>query len=242
MQTSDWILVGTTLFLGAVAIFGPTVTDWIKERLYAPKLVVKFDQDSDVSVRIATYIRGQAFIEESGQGRIEKLNEKTYYIRFLVCNLGKSKLKGCEVVLEAMWVLDAGDRKVPLKSFSDVNLHWAGREDQFVDLNPGRCVYCDLGHVSTEKMQQLERQKPGYIDVPGKEDEPGLRFLLDQLAYPYGQPNCFARGKYLVQVAFISENTPKQTHCFRIAWSGKWREKDEEMFIELTMTKTDEKC
>lgn len=43
---SNWILIGTTLFLGAIALIVPYLSELVKRRLFAPKLKVHFRESS----------------------------------------------------------------------------------------------------------------------------------------------------------------------------------------------------
>ena len=44
LSLSDWVLVGTSLFLGAVALFVPYFAELIKRRFFAPNLKLSFEQ------------------------------------------------------------------------------------------------------------------------------------------------------------------------------------------------------
>lgn len=40
MQTSDWVLIGSTMALAVTALIAPHVYDWVKRKLYAPNLEI----------------------------------------------------------------------------------------------------------------------------------------------------------------------------------------------------------
>ena len=41
MQGSDWVLIGTAIFLGAVALFVPYLAELIKRKWFAPDLKIR---------------------------------------------------------------------------------------------------------------------------------------------------------------------------------------------------------
>ena len=43
LATNDWVLIGTALFLGFVALFVPYLAEKLKRSYFAPKLILEFD-------------------------------------------------------------------------------------------------------------------------------------------------------------------------------------------------------
>ena len=43
MQVNDWVLIGTAIFLGAVALFVPYFAELIKRKWFAPDLKIEFE-------------------------------------------------------------------------------------------------------------------------------------------------------------------------------------------------------
>jgi hypothetical protein len=222
VHVSDWVLICTTLFLGVIALVTPAIGDLIKRRILAPKLIVSFEEKPPYCLK--TY-----WVTPQNPNQ----REPVYYFRFQVRNLGKLQLRRCEALLEGMWIYDVAGK--PHKLFiSDSHLHWAGSRDPFLDLNPHRRVYCDIGHISSAAYQQLV-ESTLFIDMPGT-NQSGLRFLLDQTEYPVSQPNCFVPGTYAIEISLFAENAPYQKLFFKLAWSGKWHDDEEDMFRELVVT------
>lgn len=223
MLVSDWILVATTVFLGSIALIAPVISEAIKRKYFAPKLKVTFERTPPYCHK--TYWRNQ---------NVPNFNEPVYYFRFQLANDGKSQLRNVEAVLEELWVHDTAGLPQKFTGFSDINLHWSGKQGRFVDINPGRQFYCDIGHISSPKYQKNAESKH-FIDIPGQHQE-NNRFLLDLLEYPYSQPNCLIPGKYSLKISLYSENAPPKTLYFEIAWSGNWQGTEEEMFRELSIS------
>jgi len=232
MTASDWVLIFTSLFLGTTALFVPLLAELVKRNVFAPKLHISFELAPPYCIR--TYWRAI---------NNPDFRELVYYFRFQVRNNGLSQARLCEAVLEELWIYDASGNPSKLSNFTSVNLRWAGENPQLMDnpqyinVNPQRRVYCDIGHLSSLAHQQREERKI-FIDMPGRNGE-SLRFLLDQLQYPYSQPNCFAPGRYGIKVSIYSENAARQEARFTITWSGKWQETEPEMFRELVIQGVD---
>jgi hypothetical protein len=223
MNTSDWVLIGTSLFLGATALFVPWLAELVKRKAFAPKLDILYDRVPPYCHR--TYWRSPVD---------PNLQEPVYYFRFEVVNEGQTQARLCEVVLEDLWMYDASGQPNKLSNFSPVNLHWASIKATFLSINPHRRgVFCDIGHISSSTHQKREEHKL-FIDVPGR-GEDGLRFLFDQLQYPYAQPNCLAPGQYAIKVSLYSENASPQSVYFKISWSGTWQNEEQEMFRECVV-------
>jgi len=214
---SDWPLVFATLILAATALLAPYVAERAKRRAFAPKLKVEHSHEPPFSHK--------TFVREPG-------GEPVFYFRFGVTNEGQSQARLCEAVLEDMWLYDAAGKPDKLPNFSPVNLCWSFMHDKpFVDINPHRRFFCDIGHVASAAVQRVELQR---VDIPGRHDNP-LRFRLDVRLSPFAQANCFVPGKYGIKVSLYSENASSQDVYFIITWSGKWQDTEREMFHELVV-------
>jgi hypothetical protein len=227
LNISDWVLFFSTLFLGAVALFVPYLAELVKRRVFAPKLSITHSHEPPLSHLTFWHSRVDPSLEEP-----------VFFFRFQVTNDGKSQARQCEAILEKLWIYDASDKPHILERFSPINLRYDERGTRFVDINPNRRVFWNIGHVSSASYQEREETKL-FIDVPGDHDE-GLRFLFDLLEYPYSQPNCLVPGKYGLKVSLYSENAGCHEVYFQIAWSGKWQKAEQEMLRELVVTKVRE--
>lgn len=225
MDYSDWVLVVTSLFLGATALFVPWLAELVKRKAFAPKLKVRFDLAPPYCIK--TYWHSPTKPE---------LEEPVYYFRFEVTNDGQSQARHCEAVLEELWIYDPPERPHRVPSFSPVNLRCDGRDS--LDINPHRRgIYWAMGHISSSSYQQRE-ERSIFIDVPDRQGD-HLRFLFDLVHYPYSQPSCLAPGGYAIKVAVYSENAPSQEVCFKIVWSGQWRDTEQDMFREMVVQRID---
>lgn len=215
---ATYILGVATLFLGIVALFG---REWAIRNLYVPKLEIFFENLS----------RGESkFCHKTTFGN----SEPVYYFRFQVKNTGKSQAKECEVVLENLWVPGSTGNPEKFQRFLPENLNtvpdFVGKE-QFIDLNPRRSFYCDIGHISRDNHGKNCQDIPGYSG-----DE--RRFWLDLLHYYNFQPSCLVPRngeKYFMQYGLYSENAGYQKVCFSLSWSGNWPINSEDMYREIVI-------
>ncbi len=222
MTTSDYILIGTTLFLGLVAISAPVLSDLIKRWFISPSIKTGFELSPPFCQK--TFWKNP---------KTPSLEEPVYFFRFRIENTGMVQLRQCEVVLERIWLFDSADNPQPIDSFSDINLRWSGSNNKFMDLNPARRAFCDIGHISSESYQN-SHEKNIFIDVPGKSNG-NLRFLLDQTEYPFSQPNSLLPGKYGMKISIYSENSSTKDLYFEFYWSGTWQDDPKNMFREAVL-------
>jgi hypothetical protein len=235
MSDTEWTLIVTTAFLGAVAIFaavwGPVLADRVKRKALAPALEVQFERRPPFCHRTVW----RSTIDP-------KIEEPVYFFRFEVVNNGRTLARRCEVTIEELWLYDAADNPHKHENFSPVNLSWSGKgiegPIQFLDINPKRRgIYCDIGHISSPSHQKREEQTR-CVDVPGRGND-NLVLQLEQTVVFFSQPNCLPPGKYAIKVSLYSENAPyrHQEVFFEIVWSGKWQRAIEEMLLEAVVTR-----
>jgi len=224
-QTSDWVIIFTALFLGACALFVPFVAELIKRRLFAPELRIQFSEGHPY-----------CHLTKRGDG------SPVYYFRFRVFNEGKSQARFSEVVLEEVWLADKADEFVKDDSFSPVNLTWVGQYQQtqggliarqFVDINPKREIFCDIGHISSPDFQRRAEKSQYYLE----KDSEALKFFFDTPVTFFSQRDCISRGKAKIKVRVYSENAPKKCErYFQISWSGVWKAEEQDMFREIVIS------
>ncbi|PKL48850.1 MAG: hypothetical protein CVV39_03795 [Planctomycetes bacterium HGW-Planctomycetes-1] len=225
MGISDWVLICTSLFLGACALFVPYLAEILKRKLFSPKIEISFQLLPPFCHR--TWLCS----------RQAQIKEAVYYFRFLVINEGRSRANNCEILLENLWDYDASHTPKLLLNFSPVRMAWSGNQsEQFVNINPKRKMYCDIGHVSSTEYQH-KYEKERFVDVRGCSGD-DLRFMLELPQYFYSQPNCLAPGRYILQIGFYSENAGDQKIFFDISWSGKWQDTEEKIFKEIVIKTT----
>ncbi len=224
LTTSDWVLIGTALFLGATALFVPMLAELLTRTVFAPKIGILFHEVQPFCLRA---------IYRSAED--PNLHEPVYYFRFQVSNDGRSQARLCEAVSEGLWIYDTSGKASPYPSFTSVNLGIEGSTPEsgpYVNINPNRRVYCAIGHIDTPTMQ-AKRDHADFQDVPGSFGFDILRFWLDQKSTPFHQPNCMVPGKYALKVSLYSENARPVHTFFEITWSGKWQDSEQDMFHEL---------
>ena len=202
LNASDWVLVITTLFLGIIALIAPAVSETIKRKFYAPKITPSFVEKAPFCHK--TFWRAADRPD---------LNEPVYFFRFKVENTGSSQLRQCEAILEDLWIYNAAGKPEKVSGFIGVNLKWASNTPEivpggivlstrYVNLNPRRAEYCNIGRISSRKYQKDDEEK-FFVDIPGKH-KPQLRFLFEQGLYPNSQTNCLLPGKYAIKVKLFS--------------------------------------
>ena len=208
MGASDWVLIVTTLFLGAIAIFTPAISKMIKKKWFGPSIAITFDI-SHPSFLISVDDRNSVLVDEDD-------GYPKYYFQFLIENTGASTLKSCEVVIERIWNIDSDGNPYEFKGFQSANLLWAPQQLPIINIRPHRKKYCFLGHISTPEyhppknkmldiLELLETQNKFYFEV---EEKNSL------------QPYCLHKGNYMVKVVIYSDNANTEELWFRISWAG----------------------
>ena len=135
---AEWVLIGTTLFPGAIALLVPWVSELVKRRAFAPDIRVAFRQEPPLC-RLSSWRFPKSPSRE----------EPVYAFHREIENKGKSQARRVEVVLEEIWVYDAAGKPRKFKDFLSVNLRCGGPGTRFVDLNPRRKILWNLGHISS---------------------------------------------------------------------------------------------
>lgn len=228
METAEKVLIGTTLFLGAVAIFGPLIVEPLRRWFYGSKIKVIYRHEPPLARKSA-----RRLLKTSK--RIGKFFD--FHIRIENSSRWQQAQK-VEAVLEAIWIFDASNKPIPVEDFLSVRLRYDSRGTEFVDINPHRHIIWNLGFLLSPKVQQKFKGLQHFIDVPGA-NERELAFYLDVGDFPFYQPNRFVPGKYGVKISIYSENSKRVDQCFIVDWSGNWRKTEAEMFKEIVITPVD---
>lgn len=236
-STTDQGLVDATLFLGiatlllgVIAIISPFISKWVECNLYKPKLEILFELDAPFCDKT------EWRFPLDRNAEVQRRPEPVYYFRLRIKNeKGRSPAKKCEVVLENLWIYNNGVPK-KFQNFSPVNLVWVaglvGEKQQYIDINPGRGYFCDIGHISSRQYQG-ETERYSAIDASGYPSCTAnhLRFMLDLLQVFNSQSNYLCPGRrYILEIGLHSENADYQRAFFEISWSGDWRDDPENMF------------
>ena len=222
---SNWILIGTTLFLGAIALIVPYLSELIKRRLFAPKLEIHFGESPPACHK--TRFKGR---KASGH----PIDEPVFYFRFQVVNEGKSQAKRCEAVIENLSIADAEGDFPKDTNYTPVNLIWGSSYAEYIDINPRRSFFCDLLYVPSQRYQDLLGPHDTYVNPPESGDF-NLGAILNVKAAFYVQPNRLPPGKYKIDVAVYSENAEEVRRSFLVNWTGKWQDREQDMFQELVI-------
>jgi len=83
-----------------------------------------------------------------------------------VLNEGKSQARFCEAVLNELWLADISGHLIKDPNFSSINLNWSSQlqPKQFLDINPERELFCDIGHISSPDFQKNKEISQFYTD------------------------------------------------------------------------------
>ncbi len=216
MGVSDWVLIGTAAFLGAVALFVPYLAETVKRKWFAPDLKIDFELKPP----------------DCHKTKFSN-NEPVYYFRFRVTNLGKSQAKRCEAVVEKLYKEDSAGNYHQIK-YTPINLVWGSSYGEYVDINPERTFHCDLINIPSVEFQDKMLQQKGYVDPIDTEQFPVGIILCVKAAF-FSQPNRLPPGRYRIAIGIYSENSKKITNTFKISWSGNWKQTEEEMFKEIVV-------
>jgi hypothetical protein len=119
MQTSDWVLLGTSIGLATVALIAPYVGARLIAWWRRPKLVVTYKHAPPNAHK--TYFKER------------KSEHEVYYFRFEVFNDGRSPADACEAVLEELWCANSANQLRKIENFSPVNFKGS------TPLNRGEC-------------------------------------------------------------------------------------------------------
>ena len=218
MEIKDWIQIGSTVALAVTALITPVVAEWFKSYYRLPKLRIRFKLASPDCHQ--TQMIG------------EKVNFPVYYFRFLVENYGKTQAEECEVLLEKISKANSAGKMIEDNNFTPVNLKWTGIWKPYErTIQPGRAVYCDLGRVQSPNYNYQSI----YRGISPEEQEVN-KFAFELPEKYYSQWDCLTPGKYEIGVSVYSKNCKKTSRKFSLSWSGKWKDKDSEMFNELVVT------
>jgi hypothetical protein len=227
LSTTDWVLIGTSLLLAITALVVPYLSELLKRRMFAPRLVINFEEKPPGCHKTRIKVQAPNIL-----GNI--VDEPVFYFRFQVANEGKSQAKNCEAVVENVLMADAAGNFSENTRHTPVNLIWGSSYGEFVNINPGRRFFCDLLNVPSTAYQSHPIIARTFVDPPGCGVFP-LGAILNVKAAFYSQPNRLPQGKYRVDVVVYSENSKEVRRRFILSWSGTWREDEEEMFKQLVI-------
>lgn len=218
MQTSDWVLVGSTLFLGSIAFLAPYAIEWWKYGFYSAKLNFEFSHKPPYCH--ITEMRGSNF------------RFPVYYFRFKVVNDGKIQADQCEAVLEKIWKEDSAGKPIEFSGFTPVALKWSGLGGQkYLTIQPGRKIFCDIGRIHHPNNES----ESVYKNITDEEKKMN-KFFFELPDRFFAQWDCLIPGRYEIEIALYSKNAKRNSRKFKIAWSGKWRDQESEMLNELVIS------
>jgi len=114
------------------AIFGPLLVDFLKNRIYRPKISVMFYNDNR-----NVFVDHKIIFTPDKKESHQKLKNCWHYC-LTIKNIGKTKLQDCEVVLTKIEKID-DSKKFKELIYPQINLKWLDHfRSDFVDINPER--------------------------------------------------------------------------------------------------------
>jgi len=222
-----WVTIGTALFLGAVAIFGPFLLEPIKRALFGPRIRVVYDHQPPLARLSGRMDAGGNPMGDFFDFHIRIENESRWV-----------HARRVEAVLEGMWIYDAASVPQPVEDFLSIRLRYDGRGTEFVDINPQRHIIWNLGYLPNPNVQQQWMSVPRFVDVPGASGN-AYRFYLDVFDFPFHQPNRFVPGRYGILVAVHAENARCVRQHFEINWTGTWQPDVQNVVREIVIEPRD---
>jgi len=224
-QQIDWGSIGT--FVASVtALFIAIFKEWLESLIFKPGLRIYFENRPVYGHRTVMDFH----VNDSITGKlIGVFSVPVDYFSFLVINEGKKQAKDCEVVLEE--VSKKNEQGIWIKEeHIPTNLKWVWKDNpQFVSINPGRRIYCNIGHIL--KLDSQEREPSHWRFMPSQDKGKPI-FMLELMHFFYWQRDCFVPGEYKIKIVVYSENAKRQEKTFKIEWTGNWAEKEEAIFRE----------
>ena len=226
MSQSDKVLVGTSLFLGAVALLAPAFAEWLKRRFWAPVLELQFSLAKPDCHRTTLDIGGA----------ITPLQRDTIIYRARVLNKGRSQAHKCEVLLTGLFRTNAAGALVKYDRLTPVRLQWSAEPSDFLALNPNREQFVDLFYVLHPEHNQAWLAGSGLIEWPETpRSNNGLK--LNTKTALYSQPNWLSPGKYRLELTAYAENAKEARLLLDVAWSGTWQRDETLMFNECVVAR-----
>lgn len=222
VSISDWVLIGTTTFLGFLALITPLWADSIKNAWLKPRLYIRYQPSPPGAHKTKVAI---PFINGL------TLQYDVYYFRFEVQNFGRSQARRCEALIEELWVPtdQGGLRRLP--NYSPTAMKWGAGYDYYVDINPTRTYYCDFISVPEDRAQKAMAGLYVSLEPFPKE---ALGMVISGTIPFYSQPNRLPPGKYRFKVAIFSENADTVRSSIDIDWRGEWHDVEGQMIAAVS--------
>jgi len=221
MNIDNCVIIGTTIFLGVIALFVPYLAELLKRKLFKPVLRINFNL-------------GPPSCHRTFWSNTPDELKTVFYFRFEVENKGKTTCRNVENSLENIWRYNSANQPVKIEDFTPVNLKWSvNYEKTQQSINPERRLYCNIGHLPTREFQILASKLINPNGYSGDD----LRLELDLMTLLNVQLNCLPPGKFVLQINTYSENYKTVISYFRISWTGKWSEDYEVLFQEMVIEK-----
>lgn len=218
MQVSDWVLIGSTIFLGAIALLAPYVVERWKYKFYSARLEFIFSHRPPYCH--ITQMRGTG------------VDFPVYYFRFKVLNNGRVQAEQCEAVVEKIWKENSAGQLKEFIGFSPVWLKWSGTErTRYSTIQPGREIFCDIGRI-----HQPDHEPESAYRAIKKEEIKQNKFFFEWPERFYAQWDCLLPGKYQIDITIYSKNAKRINRKFKITWSGNWKNQEPEMLNELVIS------
>ena len=207
ISPSDWVLIGCTITLASMAIFGPYINEFWKRKSLAPKLKIIFNNES-------RYIQHPS-------------NENIYYcLCFQVKNDGVSTAKDCEIIIEEFsYTNEKGNLIKDNKNFP-AKLEWiygGDRSCSSIDILPKTGYFFSMCSIASVGDPNYKNKIILTIST-----ERILMFASGSINFPL---------KYLkMKIVIYSENAKKYEQYIEIESPGIWKESKEQIFKEMKIT------
>lgn len=207
VSPSDWVLIGCTIILGAIALFGPYLNDFWKRKRLAPKLKIIFNKESP-------------YIQHPPNKNIY------YYLCFQVKNDGVSIAKDCEIIIEEFYYTNKKGNLIKDNKNFPAKLEWicgSDRSCSSIDILPKTGNFFSMCSIASTSDPNYKNKIILTIST-----ERILMFASGSINFPL---------KHLkIKIVVYSENAKKCEQYVEIESPGIWKESKEQIFKEMKIT------
>jgi hypothetical protein len=232
-QLGQWVSTSLTFLAVGVALFKEEL-----QRLWRrPKLEVSvktMPPDCNISKTTYTYSDPQ-----TGAIRIDEGN--CYYLRFLVHNYGNVPATNVQVYASKLLYEVNPNTFNRVNTFISMNFKWSHTSEIFRErIAPKMNRHCDLGHISDPQLTHIHHET-----LPDLPNNTTVLFLSLEVQ-PYTLIHMLKPGNYKLELLIAGDNVPPIKRIMNINHTGKWFDKEINMFsdegIKLELEKSGNKA
>lgn len=211
ISLSDWVLIGCTVTLAIIALFGPYINELLKREKFAPKLKITFQKEYP-------YVGG------SGTGTVISTITNYYDFCFGVKNEGNSKAKNCEVIMEEFYFKNKKGDLIENNRDFPAALPWTvGPSHYFapIDIFPKANKFFHIFYIGTSALPKYQDKLLFFMNMEKIVPSSRVNRILVPLNY------------VKIKIVIYSENAKKCEQYIEIKSPGIKRKKREQNLKEM---------